>query len=70
MAKLYGVGYCYAGATYELFKDRMLEAEDKEHKNGILLRREIRKNETLKGKIDALKLELKTIKIENKRLQK
>ena len=68
--KLYGVGFCKAGATYQLFKNRMVEAEDNENKNGILLRREIKKNETLKRKIETLKLEVKTLKKEVKTLNK
>ena len=68
--KRYGVGFCNVGATYQLFRNRMIEAEDNENKNGILLRREIKKNETLKRKLETLKTELKVLKKEVKALKK
>ena len=53
--KLYGVGFCHAGATYQLFKNRMDIAESELHKTQILLRRELRKNETLRNKLKVKK---------------
>ena len=49
--KLYGVGFCKSGSITEMFKDRMDIAEYELNKTQVLLRREIRKNETLRKKL-------------------
>ena len=63
---LYGVGFCEVGAVYQWTRHRMMEAEENEHKNEVLLNREIRKNATLKKKMDAMKKEMKEMKKELK----
>ena len=49
--KLYGIGFCKVGAIEQYTRDRMKDAEYKLNKTEILLRREIRKNETLRNKL-------------------
>lgn len=52
---LSGVGFCYAGAMNQHWRLEAQRLEKELHQANILLRREIRKNETLRNKLKKIK---------------